>query len=107
MLVSRLALARLSNLSYPMVATGAFDMINAITRVPQPINEPVSSYAPGTPERATLKEALKRMASERVEIPMVIGGQPTRSGKTGEVRMPHKRAHVLGTFQEADASHVD
>jgi 1-pyrroline-5-carboxylate dehydrogenase len=82
-------------------------MINAITRVPQPINEPVSSYAPGTPERATLKEALKRMASERVEIPLVIGGQPTRSGKTGEMRMPHKRTHVLGTFQEADASHVD
>jgi 1-pyrroline-5-carboxylate dehydrogenase len=82
-------------------------MINANVRVPPPVNEPVLGYAPGSPERALLKETVKRMSSERIEIPLVIGGKQVRSGKTVEVRMPHKHSHVLAIAHEAEPSHVE
>src|SRR5215813_5154224 len=82
-------------------------MVNAVPHVPEARNEPVFTYAPGTPERAELKEALKRAASERIEIPLVIGGKQIRTGKTGEARMPHLHRHVLATYHEADSSHVE
>ena len=82
-------------------------MINASVRVPPPQNEPILPHAPGSPERATLEAALARMASERIEIPIVIGGKRIHSGKTDTVRMPHRHSHVLATLHEADASHVE
>jgi 1-pyrroline-5-carboxylate dehydrogenase len=82
-------------------------VINAITRVPPPQNEPVLSFLPGSPERATLQATLQRMASERLDIPLLIGGKQVRTGKLDEVRMPHKHSHVLATLHEADASHVE
>ncbi len=82
-------------------------MINAIVRVPPPQNEPILSYAPGSSERAQIQAALQRMASERIDIPIVIGGKHIRSKKTAEVRMPHRHSHVLATLHEADASHVE
>jgi 1-pyrroline-5-carboxylate dehydrogenase len=82
-------------------------MINAVVRVPIAENEPVNSYAPGTPERAELKESLRRMSAERIEIPLVIGGKQVRTGKLAEARMPHQHSHVLASFHEADASHVE
>src|ERR1700722_12836606 len=48
-------------------------------RVPPPVNEPVKSYAPGTPERAALKTRLAEMAAERIDIPLIIGGGGGRS----------------------------
>src|SRR5256885_17166818 len=53
---------------------------NGNRRVPPPVNEPVKSYAPGSAERAALKERLRSMANERVDIPLIIGGNegPTR-----------------------------
>ena len=82
-------------------------MISANYRVPTPINEPVLAYAPGSHERAELKSTLRRMSQERVDIPLVIGGKQIRGGKTTEVRMPHRHAHVLGVAHEADAAHVE
>jgi 1-pyrroline-5-carboxylate dehydrogenase len=82
-------------------------VINAITRVPPPQNEPVLPYTAGAPERAALQATLQRMASERLEIPVVIGGKHVRTGKTDEVRMPHKHSHVLATLHEANATHVE
>nr|MBA2246206.1 hypothetical protein [Gemmatimonadota bacterium] len=49
--------------------------MNSIPQVPQPQNEPILSYAPDTPERQELKAALERMAGERIEIPLIIGGK--------------------------------
>ncbi|MBN8226090.1 L-glutamate gamma-semialdehyde dehydrogenase [Corallococcus macrosporus] len=82
-------------------------MLNAIPRVPAPKNEPVLSYAPGTPERAELQSTLKRMSGERIDIPVVIGGKHVKSSKTDTVRMPHRHQHVLATLHEADAGHVE
>ena len=81
-------------------------MTTAITRVPMPTNEPVLAYAPGSPERAALKAALEKMAGEQIEIPLWIGGKELRTGKTGESRMPHKHAHVLATYHQADEAQV-
>lgn len=47
-------------------------------RVPTPTNEPILNYAPGSPERAKLEEALKLLKSQQIEIPMVIGGNEIR-----------------------------
>ncbi|XXF76731.1 L-glutamate gamma-semialdehyde dehydrogenase [Myxococcaceae bacterium GXIMD 01537] len=82
-------------------------MINSIPRVPPPKNEPVLSYAPGTPERSELQATLQRMSGEQVDIPLIIGGKQVRTGKTDTVRMPHRHSHVLATLHEADASHVE
>jgi 1-pyrroline-5-carboxylate dehydrogenase len=82
-------------------------MINAVVRVPIARNEPILSHAPGTPERAELKDALKRMSAERIDIPLVVGGRQVRTGKMGEARMPHRHSHVLASFHEAEAPQVE
>ncbi|MBX7097546.1 MAG: L-glutamate gamma-semialdehyde dehydrogenase [Myxococcaceae bacterium] len=81
-------------------------MISGQQQVPPPSNEPVLSYAPGSPERAELKAALKTAAGQRPEIPLVIGGQEVRSGKLHDVRSPHRHQHVLAQVHEASPAHV-
>jgi 1-pyrroline-5-carboxylate dehydrogenase len=71
------------------------------TRIPAPVNEAVSSYAPGTPERAALKATLADMSRAAIEIPLVIGGKEIRTGKTRTAVMPHRHAHVLATWHRA------
>ncbi|HEY2946370.1 MAG TPA: L-glutamate gamma-semialdehyde dehydrogenase, partial [Vicinamibacteria bacterium] len=75
-------------------------------RVPAPVNEPVKTYAPGSPERAELKARLKSMAGERIEIPLRIGGQDVRSGTTAPAVMPHDHRHVLADWHKATREHV-
>ena len=75
-------------------------------RVPAPVNEPVKSYAPGSPERAELKARLKSMAAERIEIPLRIGGKEVRSGTTAPSVMPHDHRHVLAEWHKASREHV-
>jgi len=72
--------------------------VDAVTQVPPPANEPVLSYAPGSPERATLEERLKELAAaDPVELPATIGDQTRMAGgPTFEVTMPSDHAHVLG-----------
>ena len=73
---------------------------------PQPQNEPVLSYAPGTSERAALKKALKEMKSEKIDVPMYIGSEEVRTGNKISMHPPHERKHVLGHFHVGDAKHV-
>jgi 1-pyrroline-5-carboxylate dehydrogenase len=79
---------------------------SGIRRVPAPVNEPVKSYAPGSPERAELKARLETMSNERVDIPIVIGGKEIRTGDTTPAVMPHSHKHVLGDWHRAGAQHV-
>jgi 1-pyrroline-5-carboxylate dehydrogenase len=80
---------------------------HAIFRLPEPVNEPVRSYAPGTPDREALRARLKEMESQRLDIPLVIGGEEVRTGKTFEAVEPHKRSHVLATVHRGGAAEVD
>ncbi len=70
-------------------------MSAGIFQVPKPVNEPVRGYAPGSPERASLRATLDRMASERIEIPLIIGGKEVRTGKLAKAVMPCDHQHVL------------
>ena len=80
---------------------------NGRRRVPPPVNEPNKSYAPGTPERAELKSMLGKMAGERIEIPLVIGGADVRTGTLGHAVMPHDHQHVLADYHKATPDLVE
>ena len=82
-------------------------MSNGFFNVPLPKNEPVLSYAPGSKERAGLKKALEEMRAQVLDIPMYIGGDEVRSGKTKRLSPPHDHQHTLANFHEGDASHVE
>jgi 1-pyrroline-5-carboxylate dehydrogenase len=80
---------------------------NGRRRIPPPVNEPNKSYAPGAPERAELKAMLKKMAGERIEIPLVIGGKDVQTGTVGRSVMPHDHQHVLGDYHKATPELVE
>ena len=79
---------------------------NGSRRVPPPLNEPVKSHGPGSPERAELKARLKTMATERIEIPLVIGGKDVRGAETAKAVMPHDHGHVLADWHKASKEQV-
>jgi 1-pyrroline-5-carboxylate dehydrogenase len=76
-------------------------MHDAIVSVPDPVNERVLDYAPGSPERAQLKAALAVIEKEVVEIPCVVGGERVFTGNLKQVVMPHRHRHVLAKFHAA------
>jgi 1-pyrroline-5-carboxylate dehydrogenase len=81
--------------------------MDAITTPPMPMNEPVRSYAPGTPERASLEARLKEMAAEQVELTMTIAGEHRMAGgERIDVVQPHRHAAVLGTTAQASDGDV-
>ena len=73
---------------------------------PIPANEPVLSYAPGSPEKLALKKALKELKSETIDVPMYIGSKEVRTGKKADIRPPHEHAHILGQFHMGDEKQV-
>lgn len=79
---------------------------NAILKVPMPVNEPVYDYAPGSAERAGLKDALDDIAGKRIEIPLIIGGREVRTGNLGRVVMPHDHQHVLAEYHQAGEAEI-
>lgn len=81
-------------------------MSQKIFHVPEAVNEPIRSYAPGTPEREALKRAIEEALSKEIEIPMFIGGKEIKSGNLVAIRPPHDFQHVLGHYHQGDASHV-
>ena len=76
-------------------------------KVPVARNEPVKSYAPGSPERAELKAALAAAKEQELDIPMFIGGEEVRTGNTVAIHPPHELSRTLGHFHAGDASHVE
>ncbi|MFI9305862.1 L-glutamate gamma-semialdehyde dehydrogenase [Streptomyces triculaminicus] len=76
--------------------------MDAVTQVPAPVNEPVHSYAPGSPERARLEAKLKELAANPIDLPMTINGEKRMGGgEPFKVVQPHNHAAVLGTFNNA------
>jgi 1-pyrroline-5-carboxylate dehydrogenase len=73
---------------------------------PMPVNEPVHSYAPGSPERKLLRQTLEALKAEVADVPMYIGSEEVRTGKTVEIRPPHETKHLLGHYHAGDESHV-
>ncbi len=81
-------------------------MSTGFFHVPLPKNEPVLSYAPGTKERAALKQALAEARASVIDVPMYIGAEEVRSGNKKPLTPPHDHKHLLGHFHEGDKSHV-
>jgi 1-pyrroline-5-carboxylate dehydrogenase len=81
--------------------------MSGIVRVPEPVNEPVLSFAPGNPEREELEGKLREMAGEVVDIPLIIGGEEIRTGDTGKVVMPHDHGHLLATYHKAGPDEIE
>ena len=81
-------------------------MQNAKAIVPKPINEPILSYAPSTPERAALKARIEELKSQQIEVPLIIGGQEIKTGNMGEMRAPHDHQHILGHYHMAGPKEV-
>ncbi len=73
---------------------------------PIPANEPIHSYAPGSPERSRLKSVLAELKSEELDVPMFIGGQEVRTGNTQAIRPPHQHQHILGHAHHGDSATV-
>jgi len=69
-------------------------------------NEPVLSYAPGTPERKEVLEAYKKYWNGKMEVPLYIDGEEIRTGKTKDITSPHDHQHVIGFYHKADKEHV-
>src|SRR5712675_2329124 len=81
-------------------------VMDAVSRTPVPVNEPVRQYQPGSNERAVLESKIKELAGQRTELTMTIGGkQQMAAGQLIDVVQPHNRAHVLG--QLGNATDVD
>src|ERR1700759_2986657 len=80
--------------------------MDAVSRTPVPVNEPVRQYQPGSHERAALESKIKELAGQRAELPMPIAGrQQMPAGEKINVVQPHNYRHVLG--QDGQATDVD
>ena len=81
-------------------------MSNGAYRIPEPRNEPVLTYAPGTPERGALKARLAELGGRELEIPLVIGGREVRTGRLADARVPHRHAQRLARWHQAGPAEV-
>ncbi len=82
-------------------------MNNAVAFPPLPLNEPIRAYAPGSAERASLRQTLGEMRAQPLEIPATIGGQRVTTGRVCEVRAPHEHARLLATAHLCGAPEVE
>ena len=82
-------------------------MNNARVSVPTTRNEPVLNYAPGSPEKATLKTQLDIFAGETTEIPLIIGGREVRTGDIGNCILPHDHRKRVATYHRGNADTVN
>lgn len=82
-------------------------MVKGFFNVPIPTNERVLDYAPGSQEKAELKEMLASLRSQVVDIPMYIGGEEIRTDNKMPISPPHDHQHIIAQYHLGDASHVD
>jgi 1-pyrroline-5-carboxylate dehydrogenase len=82
-------------------------MLKGFFNVPKAVNEPVKSYAPGSPERAKVAETYKTMWNSQVEVPLYIGGEEIKTGNTKKMSAPHDHQHIVGVYHQADRALVE
>jgi len=75
--------------------------------VPKAVNEPVKSYAPGTPEREEVLLTYKDLWNANTEVPLYIGSEEVKTGDTKTINPPHDHKHVVGTYHLAKKKHVE
>lgn len=80
--------------------------MNWRAKVPTAVNEPVHQYAPGSAEKSSLKAKLQDLSSQKLEIPVVIGGREMYTGQTAQSVMPHNHGHILATYHMAGEKEI-
>ena len=81
--------------------------MNGVIMVPYPANEPIYDYGPGSPEKKSLNATVKKMLSEEIEIPLIIGGREIKTGNMAECRVPHNHQHILARYHKAGPEEID
>lgn len=81
-------------------------MAHSIVQLPIPVNEPILTYAPGSPERKEVLACYKKLYNSQIEIPMQIGEETIYSGDTATMHPPHDHKHCLGSYHKADKAIV-
>lgn len=76
-------------------------------QVPTAVNEPVLSYAPGSPEREEVLEQYKAYYNGKVEVPLYIGNEEIKTGNTRPMSPPHDHKHIVGHYHLAEKAHVE
>lgn len=82
-------------------------MPKGIYNVPKAFNETVKSYAPGSPEREEVLATFNKMYNETVDVPLYIGGEEIRTGKTQSINPPFDHKHTVGQYHEANKEHIE
>ncbi|WP_445719485.1 L-glutamate gamma-semialdehyde dehydrogenase [Flavobacterium sp.] len=82
-------------------------MLKGFFNVPKAVNEPVKSYAPGSPERATVAATYTKMWNSQVEVPLYIGNEEIKTGNTKNMSAPHDHQHIVGVYHQADRALVE
>ena len=82
-------------------------MLKGFFNVPTPVNETILNYAPGSKERALLKEAIAEARSKELDVPMYINGKEVHTNKKIAIRPPHDHHHILGYYSQGNKSHVE
>jgi len=80
--------------------------MNTIFKVPQPQNEPILNYAPGSNEKKELKSKLSELKSHVIDIPLIIDGKEVRTGKTANIVIPHENKKIIAKYHKAGAREV-
>jgi len=81
--------------------------LNTIFQIPEPVNEPILNYAPGSRERAELKAKIAELRGQVIDIPLLIGGKEVRTGRTADIVIPHENRKVIGRFHKAGPKEVE
>ena len=82
-------------------------MTKGFFHVPKAINEPVKTYAPGTPEREAVADTYTQMWNSQVEVPLYIGNEEIKTGNTKKMSAPHDHQHIVGIYHQADNTLVE
>ncbi|MCF6182828.1 L-glutamate gamma-semialdehyde dehydrogenase [Lutibacter sp.] len=82
-------------------------MASGFYQVPKAVNEPIKSYAPGSPELKSLMATYNKMYQENIDIPFYIGGKEYRTGKTVDIHPPHDHKHCVGKYHTAEKEHLE
>src|SRR5690606_15380383 len=82
-------------------------MSNGFFNTPVAVNEPVKSYAPGSPERESVLKTYKELYHSKTEVPLYINGKDVKTGNTQTMSPPHQHKHVVGTYHLAERKHIE
>ncbi|WP_312090775.1 L-glutamate gamma-semialdehyde dehydrogenase [Chryseobacterium sp.] len=82
-------------------------MSKAISQVPFAVNEPVTSYLPGSSEVKSLLATYKKMWAEKTEVPMIINGKEVKTGDKVQLQSPQDHTHDFGFYHKGTMQHVD